>query len=88
METISAVSIFIGIVSALGGAAVTGVGFATYLRKRDDRLRRAEKIAMWALQRTGSLYDKLGMKERFVDDLQRLILAMETPTSTEAIRND
>jgi hypothetical protein len=83
METIN---VLIAVTSAFVGIVGASIAFAVYLYKMDKRVRRAEYIARWSLKRTGSIYDKLGMKERFVDDIERLMLAMETPTSSEAIR--
>lgn len=75
----------LALLSFVIGGVVTAAGFVAFIAKRDDRLRHVEKQVIFALSRTGNIYKKLGMSERYSEDLLRIVLSVPTPTSTEAI---
>lgn len=86
--TINAGAFIIALISFVLGGIAVGAGFIAFMMKREDRNRAIEKMCIFALQRTGNIYKKLGMEERYTDDLMRLMVAARiTPQYSESVTN-
>lgn len=88
---ISVAEAAIALIGMLIGGAAVAAGFIAYIQRRERRLDVLEKKLLFVLSRVGNLYAKGGLKERYTDDLLRMLLAVEgaavsrTPSSLEAI---
>lgn len=87
METIADVyALALALIGACVGGATVAAGFIAYIQRKDARLRAVEKQCILALSRTGNIMKKLGLAERYTDELLRLMLtANATPQFTKAL---